>query len=56
MQKKNFKRHKSNFSNYSDKIKFQQAETGYKKAADELVQLNAEYEKVFEKIMELEAK
>ena len=41
---------------YSDKIKFQQAETGYKKAADELVQLNAEYEKVFEKIMELEAK
>jgi len=41
---------------YSDKTKFQQAETAYKKAGDDLAQLNAEYEKIFEKIMELEAK
>jgi ATP-binding cassette, subfamily F, member 3 len=41
---------------YSDKIKFQLAETAYKKAADELLVLNTEYEKLFEKIMELEAK
>ncbi len=41
---------------YSDKTKFQQAEAAYKKAGDDLAGLNAEYEKVFEKIMELEAK
>lgn len=41
---------------YSDKTKFLQAETAYKKAGDELVVLNAEYEKAFEKIMELESK
>ena len=41
---------------YSDKTKFQQAEAAYKKAGDELAQLNTEYEKVFEKIMELEQK
>jgi len=41
---------------YSDKLKFQQAEAAYKKAADDLTSLNAEYEKLFEKIMELEAK
>ena len=41
---------------YSDKTKFQQAEAGYKKASTDLAQLNTEYEKVFEKIMELEAK
>ena len=41
---------------YSDKTKFQQAEAAYKKAGDELTQLNIEYEKVFEKIMELEQK
>ncbi|MBL7740411.1 MAG: ATP-binding cassette domain-containing protein [Chitinophagaceae bacterium] len=39
---------------YSDKTKFLQAETAYKKASDELARKNAEYEKVFEKIMELE--
>ena len=43
-------------STYSDKIKFQQAEAAYKKAGADLAQLNAEYEKVFEKIMELEQK
>jgi ATP-binding cassette subfamily F protein 3 len=41
---------------YSDKKKFLEAETAYKKAEAELVTLNAEYEKVFEKIMELENK
>ena len=43
-------------STYSDKIKFQQAEAAYKKAGTDLAQLNAEYEKVFEKIIELEQK
>jgi len=43
-------------STYSDKTKFQQAEAAYKKAGEDLSQLTAEYEKVFEKIMELEAK
>ena len=41
---------------YSDKQKFLQAETSYNKAASELDQLNKQYEQVFEKIMELEAK
>jgi ATP-binding cassette, subfamily F, member 3 len=40
---------------YSDKAKFLQAETGYKGASAKLKELNAEYEKLFEKIMELEA-
>jgi ATP-binding cassette subfamily F protein 3 len=41
---------------YSDKIKFQQAESACKRTNDELVKSNAEYEKVFELIMQLEAK
>jgi ATP-binding cassette subfamily F protein 3 len=41
---------------YSDKQKFLQAESSYNKAAAELDQLNKQYEQVFEKIMELEAK
>ncbi len=41
---------------YSDKTKFLEAEAAFKKASDELSRLNAEYEKVFEKIMELEQK
>ncbi len=40
---------------YSDKIKFREAENGYKKADQELVLLNKEYEHLFEKIMELES-
>lgn len=40
---------------YSDKNKFMQAETDYKKTSDELDKLNREYELVFEKIMALEA-
>lgn len=39
---------------YSDKTKFIQAETAYKKAGNELEALNKQYEKVFEKIMEME--
>jgi ATP-binding cassette subfamily F protein 3 len=39
---------------YSDRQKFAKAEADYKKAADELVTLNKEYERIFEKIMELE--
>ena len=39
---------------YSDKNKFLQTETEYKKVCDELAIQNSEYEKVFEKIMELE--
>ncbi len=41
---------------YSDKQKFIEAEAALKKADGELKNLNAEYEKVFEKIMELEQK
>ena len=40
---------------YSDKNKFRQAESDYKKTSDELDKLNKEYEIVFEKIMALEA-
>lgn len=38
---------------YGDKEKFLKAEADYKKVSEECVQLNKEYEKVFEKIMEL---
>ena len=41
---------------YSDRSKFLEAENAYKKSGNELEQLNAEYEIVFEKIMELEKK
>ncbi len=40
---------------YSDKHKFAQAESEYKKASGELALANKEYETVFEKIVELEA-
>ena len=46
----------SDQATYSDKTKFLKAEEDYKKAADDLTQLNTEYEKVFEKIMDLEQK
>jgi len=39
---------------YGDKTKFLQAESEYNKAAKELSDANAEYEKVFEKMMEME--
>ncbi len=41
---------------YGDKAKFLQTEAAYKKASDELTSLNVEYEKVFEKIVEMEGK
>ncbi len=41
---------------YGDKTKFLQTEAAYKKASDELISLNTEYEKVFEKIVALEGK
>ncbi|MBS1513186.1 MAG: ABC-F family ATP-binding cassette domain-containing protein [Bacteroidetes bacterium] len=41
---------------YSDKNKFTQTESDYKKIGTELAQLNKEYETVFEKVMELEDK
>jgi ATP-binding cassette, subfamily F, member 3 len=39
---------------YADKAKFIQAETDYKKASEELARANAEYERIFDKIMELQ--
>ena len=41
---------------YGDKNKFQQTETAYKANGEELKKANAEYEVVFEKLMELEEK
>jgi len=41
---------------YGDKTKFLQTENAYKANADELKKANAEYEIVFEKLMELEEK
>jgi ATP-binding cassette, subfamily F, member 3 len=41
---------------YNDKTKFVKTEADYKTTAAELTQLNAEYEVVFEKVMELEEK
>lgn len=41
---------------YANKEKFLQTETGYKNVSTELVLLNKQYEQVFEKIVELEAK
>ena len=40
---------------YSDKSKFLQAETEYKKAENEVTKLNAQYEELFEKMMNREA-
>lgn len=41
---------------YSDKQKFLQAESAYQEATTQLNRLNTQYEQVFEKIVELEAK
>ena len=41
---------------YNDKTKFVQTETDYKNTAVELEKLNADYEIIFEKVMELEEK
>jgi ATP-binding cassette subfamily F protein 3 len=45
-----------NPATYADKEKFLQTEKAYQQTGTELEQLNSQYEKVFEKIMELEAK
>jgi ATP-binding cassette subfamily F protein 3 len=42
--------------NYANKEKFHQTESSYKKINAELADLNKEYERVFEKVMELEEK
>ncbi len=39
---------------YSDKDRFISTENEYKKISDELINLNFEYEKVFEKVLELD--
>lgn len=41
---------------YGDKQKFRNTEDAYKKANTDLTKVNAEYEEVFEKVMELEEK
>jgi len=43
-------------STYADKNRFLETESNYKSAEDELYKLNAQYEQLFEKIMELEGK
>ena len=53
-QKKRLEAALSDHTTYSDKNKFLQTETDYKKVSEELVTLNFEYEKVFERLMELE--
>ncbi len=40
---------------YTNSIKFSQTESDYKKAAEQLAKVNAEYEMVFEKMIELDA-
>ena len=55
-QKKELEAALTDPATYSDKQKFLLAETSYNKAAVELEQLNKQYEQVFEKIMDLEAK
>jgi ATP-binding cassette subfamily F protein 3 len=44
----------SSSETYADKNKFLETEAAYKKFSDQLVDLNFEYEKVFEKLMQLE--
>ena len=46
----------ANPATYADKSKFTQVETDYKTAEDDLYKLNSQYEQLFEKILELEAR
>jgi len=55
-QKAGYEEKLSSPSTYADKSKFIETETMYKKISDELAALNVEYEKLFEKVMELESK
>lgn len=45
----------SNPATYSDKTKFLETEAAYRKAETDLAAMNEQYEKLFEKIMELES-
>jgi len=45
----------SDHTTYTDKNKFLQTESEYKKVSEELLKANIEYEKIFEKILKLEA-
>ena len=53
-EKKKLEAALSSSETYSDKNKYTQTETDYKKVESELSKLNREYEQVFEKIVELE--
>jgi ATP-binding cassette subfamily F protein 3 len=55
LQKQQLEAALADHATYSDKNKFIQTETDYKRVSDELVNFNFEYEKVFEKIMKLES-
>lgn len=55
-QKSELERSLGDPSIYADKEKFVDTEIKYKKASDELTVLNTQYETLFEKVMELEAK
>ena len=53
-QKAEFEASLTDPSTYSDKTKFLQTESAYKKTTADLTRMNTDYEKIFEKIMELE--
>ena len=55
-QKKQLETALADPSTYANKEKFLQTETSYKKVSAEMEELNKQYEQVFEKIVELEAK
>ncbi len=54
-EKKRIEKEMSAPENYADKVKFNAVETNYKKANEALQVLNKEYEKLFEKVMDLES-
>ena len=54
-QKRQLEAALSHSSTYADKAKFLETEAEYKRVSGELATLNAEYEKVFEKILRLES-
>lgn len=55
-KKKELEAELADYSIYSDKNKFLKTETDYKKITQQLIQLNKEYDLVFEKVAELETK
>jgi len=56
VQRKQFEAALSTPEVYSDSKKFQQTESSYKKASEDLVLANTQYEKVFEQIVDLEGR